>query len=351
MKAARFHGRGDIRIEDLAEPHPGPGQVQIAVEWCGICGTDLHEYLEGPIFVPTPQAPHPLTGGAVPVTLGHEFAGVVAEVGEGVTGVSEGDRVVVEPYDVCGTCVACASGRYNVCRQLGFIGLDGDQGGFAEKMIVDRRWVHPLGSLSTQQGALIEPLAVGYHAAKLSGIREGQTAAVFGAGPIGLVTAAALKAVGAGRVISVEPAEARKGMAPGAGADVVLDPTEVDVPAAILEATDGAGADVTFECAGIDAVLAQAVASTRPGGTCVNVAIWGSNAAFDVNSLVFSEIYLVGSLAYAGRHREVIELVQDGVVDVEQFITGRIPLDDIVDQGFRELVDHKETNVKILVHP
>jgi (R,R)-butanediol dehydrogenase/meso-butanediol dehydrogenase/diacetyl reductase len=351
MKAARFHGREDIRVEDMPEPHAGVGQVQIAVEWCGICGTDLHEFQEGPIFAPTPQNPHPLTGGAVPITLGHEFAGVVSEVGAGVTHVKEGDRVVVEPYDVCGTCVACRDGRYNICRSLGFIGLDGDQGGFAEKAVVAERWVHPIGDMSTQQGALVEPLTVGYHAAKLSGIESGQTAAVFGSGPIGLVTAAALRALGAGQIIVVEPADARKAKAPGAGADHVLDPTEVDVPEAVRELTDGAGADVTFECAGIDQVLASAVAATRPGGTCVNVAIWGHPATFDVNSLVFSEIRLIGSLAYAHRHPETIKLIQDGVVDVDQFITGRIGIDDIVDQGFRELIDHKETNVKILVHP
>ena len=351
MKAARFHGRGDVRIEDIADPHPGPGQVQVAVEWCGICGTDLHEFLDGPIFTPTPDAPHPLTGGAVPVTLGHEFSGVIAEVGSGVTGLSEGQRVVVEPYDVCGTCSACRDGRYNVCRQLGFIGLDGDQGGFAERMVVDQRWVHPIDGLTTEQGALVEPLAVGYHATKLAGLPRGGTAAVFGSGPIGLVTAAALRATGAGQVIVVEPAEARKAKAPGAGADHVLDPTEVDVPEAIRELTDGRGADVTFECAGIDQVLASAVASTRPGGTCVNVAIWGHPATFDVNSLVFSEVNLIGSLAYANRHAEVIDLIRSGVVDVDQFITGRIALDDIVEQGFRELIDHKESNVKILVHP
>src|SRR4051795_9048571 len=324
MKAARFHGRGDVRVEDVPEPRPGPGQVQIAVEWCGICGTDLHEFLDGPIFAPTPQAPHPLTGGAVPITLGHEFSGIVAGVGDGVTGVSEGDRVVVEPYDVCGTCVACRSGRYNICRSLGFIGLDGDQGGFAERMVVDRRWVHSIDGLTAEQGALVEPLAVGYHATKLSGIAPGQTAAVFGAGPIGLVTAAALRATGAGQVVVVEPADARKAKAPGAGGDVVLDPTQDDVPERIRELTDGGGADVTFECAGLAPVLAQAVASTRPGGTCINVSIWGHPATFDVNSLVFSEIRLIGSLAYAGRHPDVIELVPDGGVDVGAFINRAI---------------------------
>jgi (R,R)-butanediol dehydrogenase/meso-butanediol dehydrogenase/diacetyl reductase len=351
MKAARFHGREDIRVEDIPEPHPGPGQVQIATEWCGICGTDLHEYLDGPIFAPTPEAPHPLTGGAVPITLGHEFSGVIVEVGNGVTGLTEGERVLVEPYDVCGECVACRAGRYNVCRKLGFIGLDGDQGGFAERAVVDQRWIHRIGNLTTEEGALIEPLSVGYHAGKLSGLRAGQIAAVFGAGPIGLVTAAALKALGAGRVIVVEPAEARKAKAPGAGADTVLDPTEVDVPEAIRDLTGGAGADVTFECAGLDEVLAAAVSSTKPGGTCVNVSIWGQPATFDVNSLVLSEINLVGSLAYANRHAETIRLVQDGLVDLNQFITGRIALDEIVPAGFRELIDHKETNVKILVHP
>ena len=351
MKAARFHGQGDVRVEEVTEPHPGPGQVQIAVEWCGICGTDLHEYLDGPIFAPTPASPHPLTGGAVPITLGPEFSGVVAELGQGVTGLSEGDRVVVEPYDVCGECSACRDGRYNICRKLGFIGLDGEQGGFAERMVVDTRWVHRIDGLTPEQGALVEPLAVGYHATKLAGLAPGGSAAVFGSGPIGLVTAAALRATGAGKVIVVEPAEARKAKAPGAGADHVLDPTEVDVPEAIRELTEGRGADVTFECAGVDAVLAAAVASTRPGGTCVNVSIWGHPATFDVNSLVFSEIHLIGSLAYANRHEEVIELIRSGTVDVDQFITGRIGLEDIVDRGFRELIDRKESNVKILVQP
>ena len=105
MKAARYYGQGDIRIDDIPEPTPGPGQVQIAVDWCGICGSDLHEFLESPIFIPPKGSPHPLTGAELPaVVMGHEFAGVVSGVGAGVTGVSEGDRVAVEPYYVCGEC-------------------------------------------------------------------------------------------------------------------------------------------------------------------------------------------------------------------------------------------------------
>jgi (R,R)-butanediol dehydrogenase/meso-butanediol dehydrogenase/diacetyl reductase len=351
MKAARFHGPGDIRIDDIPEPRVGPGQVKIDVDWCGICGTDLHEYLEGPIFIPPKGSPHPLTGEEMPVVMGHEFAGVVSAVGSGVTNVREGDRVAVEPYDVCGECSACRIGRYNICRKLGFVGLDGQQGGFAEQCVVDARWAHPLGDIPTDLGALVEPLAVGYHAVRLSGIKPGDTAAVFGAGPIGLVTTAALKAAGAATVVVVEPAAVRKAKAPGAGADEVLDPSEVDVPDAIRDLTGGAGADVAFECAGIDAVLGSAVASVRPGGTVVNVAIWGHQARFAVNDLVFSEINLIGTLAYCGDHPDTIALLRDKKVDAAQFITGRIALDDLVSKGFRELIDNKEENVKILVSP
>jgi (R,R)-butanediol dehydrogenase/meso-butanediol dehydrogenase/diacetyl reductase len=283
--------------------------------------------------------------------MGHEFAGIVTEVGSGVTNVKEGDRVAVEPYDVCGECSACSIGRYNICRKLGFVGLDGQQGGFAEKCVVDARWAHPIGDLGTDIGALVEPLAVGYHAVRLSGLRPGGTAAVFGSGPIGLVTAAALKAAGAEQVIVVEPAAARKAKAPAAGATTVLDPTEVNVPDAIRDLTGGAGVDVAFECAGIDPVLASAITSVRPGGTVVNVAIWGHVPKVAMNDLVLSEITVIGSLAYCGDHADTIALLRDGKVAAEQFITGRIALDDLVKGGFRELIDNKEENVKILVSP
>lgn len=351
MKAARFYGPGDIRIDDVPEPLIRPGTVKVEVEWCGICGTDLHEYLEGPIFAPAAGAPHPLTGETVPITLGHEFAGVVHEVGEGVNDLTVGERVVVEPYIICGRCDACAQGRYNVCQSLGFVGLSGYGGGFSQYVVAERRWIHPLGELGTDVGALVEPLAVAYHAVRLSGAQPNHSALVFGAGPIGLVTTAALRAAGVEQIIVVEPADVRKAKAPGAGADHVIDPTGTDVVAEVLELTSGRGADVSFECAGIDAVLKAAINSTRAGGTCVNVAIWGHEASVAMNDLVFREIRLLGSLAYANDHPATIEMIASGKVDPYQFITGRIGLDDIVANGFDELINNKEENVKILVHP
>jgi len=351
MKAAMYYGNKDIRIEDIPEPTVRPGTVKVRIEWCGICGTDLHEYLDGPIFAPPAGSPHPLTGQTVPVCLGHEFAGVVADIGDGVTNVAVGDRVVVEPYLTCGSCPRCRAGIYNVCDTLGFIGLSGGGGGFSEYVVADARRTFGIGRLGTDIGALVEPLAVAYHAVRLSKAGPGSTATVYGSGPIGLVTVAALKAKGVEKVIVVEPADVRKVKATAAGADHVVDPTDSDVVATVKDLTDGVGTDVSFECAGFDGALAQAVQGTKGGGTVVNVAIWGHPATVVMNDLVFNEVSIVGALAYCNDHEPTIKLLQDGLVDAGQFITGRIALDDIVDGGFHELINRKAENVKILVRP
>ncbi|PFG68391.1 (R,R)-butanediol dehydrogenase/meso-butanediol dehydrogenase/diacetyl reductase [Propionibacteriaceae bacterium ES.041] len=351
MRAARYFGNRDLRIEEVPVPAVQPGTVKVRVEWCGICGTDLHEFEDGPIFAPTPDAPHPISGESVPLTLGHEFAGVVAEVGAGVEGFSPGDRVVVEPFIVCGECEFCTAGDYNLCVRGGFIGLSGGGGGFSEFVVAPVERVYALGDLSTEVGALVEPIAVGYHAVRRSGIEPGQTAVVFGAGPIGLVTMACLRAIGVEQVISVEMSAIRKEKAPAAGATLVLDPSTDDIPARIREQTGGLGTDVAFECVGLSPALQAALDSTRNGGTVVNVSIWGHKAEIDMFGLVMRELNLIGTSAYCGDHAAVIELLQQGRIDAEQFITGRIGVEDIVDGGFRQLIENKDENVKILVHP
>ncbi|MFO7690330.1 MAG: alcohol dehydrogenase catalytic domain-containing protein, partial [Cryobacterium sp.] len=158
MKAARFHGQKDVRIDNIEEPETRAGTVKIAVAWSGICGTDLHEYLEGPIFISAPGHPHPLSHESAPITMGHEFSGTVEEVGDGVDGLSVGDNVVVEPYFVCDECPPCKAGNYHLCEKMGFIGLAGGGGGLSEKVVVDQRWVHPIGDIPLDEAALIEPL-------------------------------------------------------------------------------------------------------------------------------------------------------------------------------------------------
>ncbi|PNI09406.1 2,3-butanediol dehydrogenase [Arthrobacter sp. AFG7.2] len=351
MKAARFHGREDVRIEDIPEPELRAGAVKIDVAWCGICGSDLHEYLEGPIFVPAPGHPHPLSHEEAPVTMGHEFSGTISEIGEGVEGLSVGDNVVVEPYFVDGTCDMCQAGSYHLCRQMGFIGLSGGGGGLSETIVVDKRWVHPIGDIPLDEAALIEPLSVAHHAVERSGVKAGDTALVGGSGPIGLLTAAVLKGMGVTTIVS-ELTQARKEKATSSGvADHVLDPSQENVPARVLELTGGTGADVAFECAGVNAVLDTMLDAVRPGGVVVNVAIWGAPATVDMQKLVLKEIDLRGTIAYVRDHPAVIRMVQEGKVDLKPFITGRIALEDLVEQGFDTLINHKDTAVKLLVHP
>ena len=323
----------------------------IDIAWCGICGTDLHEFLEGPIFIPAKGHPHPLTHEQEPVTMGHEFSGTVSAVGEGVTDVTVGEHVVVEPYFVCGVCAPCREGRYNLCTSMGFIGLAGGGGGLSEKIVVDRRWVHPVGDIPLDEAALIEPLSVGHHAFVRSGAKAGDVAFVGGDGPIGLLLAAVLKAEGLTVIVS-ELSEARKAKALSTGvADHVLDPSTDDIPARVLEITEGFGADVCFECSSVNAVLDLLLVVVKPGGVVVNVSIWSKPATIDMQALVLKEIDLRGTIAYVNDHPATIKLVQDGKVSLAPFITARIPLDRLVADGFETLIHHNETAVKILVHP
>jgi (R,R)-butanediol dehydrogenase/meso-butanediol dehydrogenase/diacetyl reductase len=350
MKAARFYGPHDIRIENIPEPELRPGAVAIDVAWCGICGTDLHEYLEGPIFIPAAGHPHPLSHEEAPVTLGHEFSGTVTALGEGVTDLNVGDGVIVEPYFVCNECAPCLAGNYHLCEKMGFIGLAGGGGGLSEKVVVDRRWVHPVGDIPLDEAALVEPLSVGHHAFVRSGAKAGDVALIGGAGPIGLLLAAVLKAEGL-TVIMSELSEARKAKALSSGvADHVLDPSLENVADRVRELTAGVGADVAFECTSVNVVLDMLFDAIKPTGVIVNVSIWGKPATLDMQKLVLKEIDLRGTIAYVRDHPAAIKLVQEGKVNLAPFITGRIAIDDLITEGFDTLINHNETAVKIIVH-
>lgn len=354
MRALRFHADHDIRVEDIPEPELRPGAVKIKVAYCGICGTDLHEYLDGPIFCPGHDTPHPLSGETLPVTLGHEMSGVVEAVGEGVDAVKPGDSVVVEPYFVCGECPQCKRGDYHLCSKMGFIGLAGGGGGLSEVIVVDQRWVHPVGDIPLDEAALIEPLTVAYHAVQRSEVKAGQTAIVAGAGPIGLLTAAVLKGLGV-KVIVSEPTEARKQMAQQTGvADLVVDPSSEDVGEQVREfggGPDSEGPDVGFDAAGVNATVNTLLNVVRPGGVVVMEAIWGHKAELDMHALVVREIDLRGTIAYVSNHEDTIRMVQDGAIDLKPFITAVIGLDEVIGSGFDTLINRPETAVKILVDP
>jgi (R,R)-butanediol dehydrogenase / meso-butanediol dehydrogenase / diacetyl reductase len=351
MRAVRYHGNRDVRVDEITEPHVGPATVKVAPEWCGICGSDLHEFLVGPETIPAVGNPHPITGEVVPIVLGHEFAGRVVDVGDGVADIEVGDQVAIEPIIRDNTCAACRAGDYNHCPQIGFHGISGGGGGLAEFTVVPAYMVHKLPpTISTEVGALIEPLAVGWHAVRRSGVRLGETAAVIGAGPIGLVTMLALRAAGAGLVAMVEISAARKEKARAMGADVVLDPTNDDVVTTLHRITGG-GVDVAFDASGNNATLTMALKSVRTNGRIVNIALWEHPAEIDMFQFLFTEASLTSSLAYANDHSAVISALASGRLDAAPLISKTIPLEEIVTGGLEELIHNKDDNVKILVHP
>lgn len=350
MKAAVWYARKDVRVEDVPEPPaPGPDEVKIKVEWCGICGSDLHEYDAGPIFIPT-EEPHPLTGAMAPVTLGHEFSGEIVAVGENVKKFKVGDRVAPDAAQHCGECYMCKIDRYSVCEKLAFTGLMAN-GAFAEYVNVPAYTLFKLRpELSGEVGALVEPLAVGIHAVRQGRVLVGDTVAVVGAGTIGLVTIQSALAAGASKVFSIEMAKDRKKFAANLGA-IVLDPTETDVAEAVKAQTDGQGVDVAIECIGKAVTVNTCIQCAKRGGRVVIVGIFEKPGEINYNDLVFEEKELVGSLAYCGEFDAAIALLADGRIKAEHLITGKIKLDDIVEKGFEELLKNRESNVKILVSP
>jgi len=343
MKALRWHNQKDIRLEEINEPVVQAGQVKMKVKWCGICGSDLHEYLGGPIFIPVDK-PHPLTNEVAPVTLGHEFSGEVVEVGEGVTHYKVGDRVVVEPIFA----THGHQGAYNLDEQMGFLGLAGGGGGLSEYVAVDKELLFKLpDDLSYEQGALVEPAAVALYAVRSSKVKAGDKVAVFGCGPIGLLVIEALKAAGATDIYAVELSPERQAKAEELGA-IIINPAEVeDTVAEIARLTDG-GVDVSFEVTGVPIVLRQAIQSTGIGGETIIVSIWEKGAEILPNDIVIKERTVKGIIGYRNVFPAVLSLMQKGYFSAEKLVTKKIALDDVIEEGFESLIKEKN-QVKILV--
>lgn len=347
MKAAIWYGAKDIRVEEVQEPVIRPGAVKIRVEWCGICGSDLHEYVAGPITIPVAE-PHPLTGVQAPVIMGHEFAGQVIEVGEGVERIKVGDRVCVEPILNCGECAPCCKGMYNLCETLGLHGMSGEGGGFSEVTMVQEHMVHKIPEHMTyEQGALVEPVAVALHAVRQSQMKAGDSCVVFGLGPIGLAILQCLKAAGATRIIAVDISTERREKALSLGATHTINPLEQDAATFIRELT-GNGADVCFEAAGVEPTLASAVDCVKVDGQVLIVSLWERNPAIALNSLVFKEINIKGTICYRDVFPTVIDMIANGTLQSEKLITSKIKVDDITEKGFEALLKNKN-EIKILV--
>lgn len=350
MKAARFHGKGDIRIEEVPNPgKPKPDEVLIAPLYCGICGTDLHEYMVGAIVTPT--KPHPLTGVTNPQILGHEFSARVLEIGSEVTSVKPGDRVAIMPAIVCGRCEPCRTGRGHLCEKFACTGLSAETGGMGEIAMVKEYQVAKLAdNMSDQAGALVEPAAVAAYGVERAGIRGGDVVLVTGAGPIGALSALYANAVGAATVIIAEPNPHRSKFAKSLDIGPVLDPTKDSFADEIKALTDGRGVDLAVECSGSTPGLQTALANTRRSGNVVQTGLHTKPATIDAMMLSERDITLFGSWCwYLTDWPRIIRLISSGKYPVEKVISTVVPVDDVVKKGFDILVNPTGDQMKVLV--
>jgi len=340
MKALRWYARKDVRYEDVPEPSPGPGQLKVKVNLAGICGTDLKEYEYGPGMIAVDK---------VPLTLGHEFAGRVVEVGRGVTNFKVGERVTGVGYWFCGECYYCKRAMYNLCLNGGFTGLTVD-GCMAEYVVVPSYAVYKLpDSVSDEAGALVEPLAVALHAVRLGNVRPGDTVAILGDGTIGLCTLLAARAAGASEVYLVAKHKGRGKIALAMGATAVINPRDGDPVKLIASLTGGLGVDVSFECVGRPDTPQICLDLARRGGTTVIVGVFEKPSLVHFQSVMFNQKTIVGSPIYVDEGRTAVEMLADKRIDPSRLITAKVPLKDGVEMGFEKLIHNKEDNVKILL--
>jgi (R,R)-butanediol dehydrogenase/meso-butanediol dehydrogenase/diacetyl reductase len=346
VRAARFHGREDVRLEEVPEPEAGPGEVKLRVLYAGICGTDVHEVYEGPLFTPG-DVPHPLSGATNPIILGHEMSGEVVDVGAGVTSVQVGDLVAVEPLQTCGTCAYCRSGAYNLCPTRAAHGLTRNGGAFSELTTVTEKMAHRLPpEVGAVRGALVEPLTVGMHAARRAAVPPGGTAAVLGAGPIGLATGLCL-AAGDVDVIVSDPSARRRDAARELGFENFVDPSSEDAVERILELTDGLGVDASIDAAGVQAALETGLDATRVDGTVVVVAVPLAPLLLEIPRFRRREVRLTMSAGPLTQDWvDVIAMMAAGHVQAGDWVQ-TIAFDDILTAGFEPL--HRQERVKVLV--
>jgi threonine dehydrogenase-like Zn-dependent dehydrogenase len=310
MSAAVYQSPGVVTVEDRPVPRPGPGQVLVRVDHCGICGSDIHQLRDGWGF----------KQGAV---AGHEWAGTIAAVGDDVEDRSVGERVVGGSSPKCGTCRRCQEGKPSQCENRSSLITDGGDGAFAEFILARAAGVLRLPEgLSARHAALAEPLAVALHGITRSGIAPGDTAMVIGAGPIGALTVAALRAMGVDSVTVVEPSDGRKRLAHDVGATEVIDPSDLETfPSWEPEKISGRAVHVVLECSGRREAVEAGFCQLRRGGVLVMVGAGIEHPTFDSNRMILNELHVCGSFVYdLGGFERALGLLSSGALPNDLFI-------------------------------
>ena len=320
MRTMRLHGIRDLQLDEVPKPEPGPGEALIRVRAVGVCGSDVHYYLDGRI------------GDAVvsfPFTLGHEFAGEVAALGPGVDGPPIGTRVAVDPAKPCGHCEQCLEGNPNCCPSVEFTGSPPIQGALAEFFVHPAHSCEPLpDTLDFADGAMLEPLGIVVHALTLAKIRPGDTVAILGGGPIGLLTLQVALGSAAGAVYLTEPVPERRAHAARLGASAVCDPSAEDPADWIMVQTKGRGVDIAIEAAWGAEAVDQAVNMARGAGKVVLVGIPRQDCiSFQASAARRKGLSILISRRMKFEYRRAIALVERAVVDTRALITHRFPLE------------------------
>ena len=341
MKVAVMLGIGKMGFEERDIPQPKDDEVLVKLEYVGICGSDLHYYESGAIgdYVVKP-----------PFVLGHEPGGTVVEVGKNVTHLKVGDRVALEPGKTCGHCEFCKTGRYNLCPDVVFFATPPVDGVFQEYVAHEAGLCFKLpDNVSTMEGALIEPLAVGFHAARQGGAQAGQVAVVTGAGCIGLVSMMALKAMGVSKVYSVDVMDKRLDKALELGADGVINGSREDAVKKVMELTGGMGCDLVIETAGTEITTRQAVQMTKKGATIVLVGYSKTGEIkMPISLALDKELTFKTVIRYRHIYPMAIDAVASGRVNLKGIVTNEFALDDI-QEAMDESVNNKADIVKAVV--
>ncbi len=338
MKTAVMLGVGKMGFEERDIPVPGADEVLVKLDYVGICGSDLHYYETGAIgaYVVEP-----------PFVLGHEAGGVVVEVGENVKDLQIGDRVALEPGKTCGHCEFCKTGRYNLCPDVEFFATPPIDGVFQEYVAHEAGLCFRLpDNMDTMEGALIEPLAIGFHAARQGGAQAGQTAVVMGAGCIGLCSMMALKAMGVPRVYVVDVMEKRLEKALELGADGVINGKEKDAVEEVMKLTGGKGCDLSIETAGTQITTVQTVEMSKKGATVVLVGYSASGEiTMPISLAMDKELTFKTVFRYRNIYPMAIDAVASGKVNLKGIVTDIFELDD-VQKGMDYSIHNKADIVK-----
>ena len=341
MKVAVMNGIGKMGFVEREVPQPADNEVLVKLEYVGICGSDMHYYETGRIgdYVVEP-----------PFVLGQEPGGVVVEVGKDVKHLKVGDRVALEPGKTCGHCEFCKEGKYNLCPDVVFFATPPVDGVFQEYVAHEAALCFKLpDNVDTMEGALIEPLAVGFHAANQGGAHAGQTAVVFGAGCIGLVSMMALKAEGVSKVYVVDIMQKRLDKAMELGATEVINSMDTDVMAEIARLTEGKGADLIIETAGMEITTRQAIHIAKKGAAIVLVGYSKTGEMTLPLSLALDkELTFKTVFRYRHIYPMAIEAVASGKVNLKGIVSNVFDFDDIQNAMDKSISD-KANIVKSVV--